>query len=42
MPHKGTLDGDVIKMKIVGGPDGGGAPGGPGGPGEMVLKRAAE
>lgn len=46
MPHKGTLDGDVIKMKIVGGP---GAPGGdangggaPGGPGDMILKRVVQ
>jgi hypothetical protein len=43
MPHKGTIDGDVIKMKIVGSPGGpGGDPngGGPGGGfGEMILKR---
>lgn len=50
MPHKGTLEGDIIKMKIVGGPggDGQGGPGGnqngggPGGPGEMTLKRVIE
>lgn len=49
MPHKGTLDGDVIKMKIAGAPagdaNGGGAPsGGPGGsgPGDMILKRVVQ
>jgi len=50
MPHKGFLDGDVIKMKIVGGmgapggdANGGGAPGGaPGGPGDMILKRVVQ
>jgi hypothetical protein len=47
MPHKGTLDGDTIKMKIVGGPGGpdGGSPdggAGPGGFGEMLLKRVVE
>ncbi len=36
MPHKCTIEGDTIKMKMMGGPDGGG------GPGEMVLKRVAE
>jgi hypothetical protein len=44
MPHKGTIDGDVIKMKIVGGPGGPGGDsngGGQGGPGEMILKRVA-
>lgn len=47
MPHKGTLDGDVIKMKMTGGPGGpdGGTPnggGGPGGPDGMVLKKVIE
>lgn len=47
MPHKGILDGDVIKMKMAGGPggpDGGGAPGGggPGGPGDMILQKVLE
>ena len=36
MPHKCTLEGDTIKMQIVGGPDGGG------GPREMILKRVVE
>lgn len=39
MPHKGKLDGDVIKLKVempAGGP---GGQGGPGGPGEMTLTK---
>jgi hypothetical protein len=38
--HKGTLDGDVIKLKVegMGAPDGGGQ-GGPGGSNGMELKR---
>jgi len=40
MPFKGTVDGDVIKVKMLGGPDG--APDGGNGPGEIVLKRIIE
>ena len=39
MPHKCTIEGDTIKMKMMGGP---GGPDGGGGPGEMFLKRVAE
>lgn len=42
MPHKGTIDGDTIKMKITGGPGGPDGGGGPGGPGDMLLKRVVE
>jgi hypothetical protein len=45
-PHKGTLNGDTIKLKMggaPGGPNGGGAPGGgPGGSIEMILKRVVK
>lgn len=40
MPFKGTEDGDVIKIKMVGEPDG--APDGGNGPGEIILKRTVE
>jgi hypothetical protein len=39
MPFKGTIDGEVIKIKMVGGPDG---PDGGNGPGEMILKRVVQ
>jgi hypothetical protein len=39
MPFKGTIDGEVIKIKMVGGP---GGPDGGNGPGEMILKRIVE
>ncbi len=50
MPHKGSIDGDVIKLKIESpGRPGSGAPdtpgnggGSPGGPGEMTLKRVTQ
>jgi len=40
MPFKGTVDGDVIKIKMVGAPAG--APEGGNGPGEIILKRIVE
>jgi len=39
MPFKGTIDGEVIKIKMQGGP---GGPDGGDGPGEMILKRVVE
>lgn len=39
MPHKGNLEGDVIKLKME---MPGGGQSGPGGPGEMILKKVEE
>jgi len=39
MPFKGTIDGDVIKIKMVGAP---GGPDGGDGPGETILKRVVQ
>ena len=39
MPFKGTIDGEVLKVKMVGGP---GGPDGGEGPGKMILKRVVQ